>query len=186
MELITRKEAKAQGLKTYCTGKSCKRGHTAGRYVTSAACVECRKALNADWVSRNPGRMSDLRKRWDSENREHRRRYAVDRHNKNPSLYLWNTARTRARRLGVPFSIAVEDIVVPHSCPVFGCALEFGGDSDTSPSLDRLIPSLGYVPGNVIVVSNRANRIKNDATISELQKITAFYSGIIQQPQAEI
>ncbi len=40
---------------------------------------------------------------------------------------------------------------------------------DDSPSLDKIIPKLGYVKGNVWVVSNKANRIKSNATIEELE-----------------
>ncbi|MBB3990312.1 hypothetical protein [Croceicoccus naphthovorans] len=50
------------------------------------------------------------------------------------------------------------------------------GGKDHSPSLDRIRPKLGYVPGNVIVISNRANRLKSDATIRELRDIASFYA----------
>ncbi len=33
-----------------------------------------------------------------------------------------------------------------------------------SPSVDKLIPALGYVKGNVAVISRRANQIKSDCT----------------------
>lgn len=41
IQIITRKEAKAQGLKTYFTGNPCKRGHNSQRYTSSRGCVEC-------------------------------------------------------------------------------------------------------------------------------------------------
>jgi hypothetical protein len=41
MDIIARKEALAQGLTHYFTGKPCKRGHIATRYVSTANCVEC-------------------------------------------------------------------------------------------------------------------------------------------------
>ena len=50
---------------------------------------------------------------------------------------------------------------------------------DNSPSLDRLVPGLGYVPGNVIVVSSRANVIRNNASIDELRKVLQFYESIL-------
>jgi hypothetical protein len=52
-----------------------------------------------------------------------------------------------------------------------------------SPSLDRINNNLGYVPGNVIVVSDRANRIKNNATIEELEKIVNYYKNKLNQTQ---
>lgn len=57
------------------------------------------------------------------------------------------------------------------------CAGE-GVRNDASPSLDKIIPSLGYVPGNVLVISWRANRIKCDATANELMLIANYYKGV--------
>lgn len=39
--IISRKHAKAQGLKRYFTGKSCAHGHTAERQITNGCCVLC-------------------------------------------------------------------------------------------------------------------------------------------------
>ena len=62
---------------------------------------------------------------------------------------------------------------IPEFCPVLGVKLESGTKKyhDASPSLDRMIPSKGYVPGNVVVMSFRANRIKGDASREELQTV---------------
>ena len=91
----------------------------------------------------------------------------------NPERYMVNKARCRAKRLGRPFSISVSDIQIPKVCPILGIPLFWGDEqkSDNSPSLDCLIPSLGYVPGNVAVISMRANRLKGDGSWSELEKI---------------
>lgn len=90
---------------------------------------------------------------------------------------LYN-AKARAKAAGLPFSITAEDVVPPSHCPILGIPLVSGrsrrGVSDASPTVDRLIPSLGYVKGNVIVISGRANRIKNNSTPEELRKIADF------------
>jgi len=85
-------------------------------------------------------------------------------------------ARSRAREKGVPFSLTYLDIVIPDRCPILGIKLERGtsGGLDSSPSLDRIIPALGYVPGNVRVIANRANRIKSDSTPEELSRILTY------------
>jgi len=44
MQVISRAEAKAKGLKRYFTGKPCKHGHVAERVVVNATCVECERA----------------------------------------------------------------------------------------------------------------------------------------------
>ena len=40
-----------------------------------------------------------------------------------------------------------------------------------SPSLDKIIPSLGYVKDNIWVISYRANTIKNNCTFEEIEKL---------------
>jgi len=87
---------------------------------------------------------------------------------------LWIHAKVRAKKAGVPFNLSVDDVVIPPVCPLLGIALEpniRGKRKESSPSLDRKVPSLGYVRGNVWVVSYRANRIKNDATLLELEML---------------
>lgn len=83
-------------------------------------------------------------------------------------------ARSRAKDVGVPCTIREVDIVIPEICPLLGMKLVVGVGrfGPNSPSLDRIIPHLGYVPGNVWVISQRANQIKNDATLSELTLLT--------------
>ena len=46
MQIISRSEAKAKGLKRFFTGKPCKHGHVAERYVGSSGCVECQRVIN--------------------------------------------------------------------------------------------------------------------------------------------
>jgi hypothetical protein len=83
------------------------------------------------------------------------------------------TAKCRAKKKGVPFTITEDDITVPEFCPILGIKLRKGTRKvhHDSPSLDRLIPELGYVPGNVFVISNRANAIKNTGTVEEHRRI---------------
>lgn len=49
MELITRKEAKAIGLKNYFTGEPCKYGHIDLRKVDSGQCIECKRIATRLW-----------------------------------------------------------------------------------------------------------------------------------------
>lgn len=90
---------------------------------------------------------------------------------------MWKGARSRARRSGVEFSIEIEDIDIPLYCPVFGMLLVFneGGIKDNSPTLDRVFNDLGYVKGNVVVVSWRANRLKSNADPLELVQLAEYY-----------
>lgn len=89
-------------------------------------------------------------------------------------LMLWD-AKKRAKAKGVSFSITADDTLIPEKCPLLGIPLarSAGFRSASSPSLDRVRPELGYVPGNVWVISYRANMIKNDASLEELKQIAA-------------
>lgn len=89
---------------------------------------------------------------------------------------MFYAARSRARKKGVPFSITPDDIVIPETCPVFGTPIQLGCGRHhaNGPALDRLIPELGYVPGNVEVISFRANFIKTNACLEELEALQVW------------
>lgn len=93
---------------------------------------------------------------------------------------LLKGVKQRAKRYNLPVTITADDIIVPKYCPVLGIELKQanGRMNDASPTLDRINPSLGYIKGNVCVMSNRANRIKSDGTIEEHKKIVEFLEGI--------
>jgi hypothetical protein len=84
-------------------------------------------------------------------------------------------AKSRAKKKGIDFNLELSDVIIPEFCPVFGVPLEKAkGKSatrDNSPSLDRIHPEKGYVKGNVWVISNKANTIKSNATIEELEHL---------------
>jgi hypothetical protein len=104
---------------------------------------------------------------------------------RNPVATMLHAAKARARRVGVPFTLTPEDITIPERCPVLGLPLSrstTGRATDASPSLDKIVPRLGYVPGNVVVISNRANTLKGHATIGELHALSSFYRELAPSP----
>lgn len=105
------------------------------------------------------------------------------RHRQNPLPSMLQAARYRARQRGIPFEITEEDLTLPISCPMLGIPIRSGKGkhSDNSPSLDRILPDLGYVPGNVVVISHRANAIKNAASFAELRAIAQWLERRIQR-----
>lgn len=94
-----------------------------------------------------------------------------------PQKYLWKASKQRARMQGVPFTINPVDIFIPTHCPVLGIPLisSAGKWTDNSPSLDKLVPSRGYVPGNIEVISHRANALKRNATYEEIRRLEQWY-----------
>lgn len=87
---------------------------------------------------------------------------------------MFYDARKRAAKLELPFNIEPEDIVIPDICPVLGIVLSSSGARDARPSLDRIVPALGYVKNNICVISFRANRIKSDASADELRRVLDY------------
>lgn len=88
-----------------------------------------------------------------------------------PNVMLYALAKQRARQKNLKFAITPEDIVIPKRCPVLGITLAHGKNKrprPTSPTLDRIIPSKGYVRGNIIVISSLANRVKSTANWSQI------------------
>lgn len=97
---------------------------------------------------------------------------------------MLHSAKTRAKNKNLPFSLTISDIVIPDVCPVLGIKLERAvgkGNhmyNDASPTLDRIVPELGYVPENVAVISWRANKLKGDGSLDELEKIVSWLRAV--------
>lgn len=101
---------------------------------------------------------------------DEQRTQARELHDTNPKLSVYNNAFNRAKKKGLEFTITKEDFDIPLTCPYLKIPI-FRGDGifgDNSPSLDRVDVTKGYVPGNVEVISYKANRMKNDGTLEEL------------------
>jgi len=102
-------------------------------------------------------------------------------HRKNPANVLIMCAKSRAKKYGIQFNITKEDITIPRECPILRIPLYVsdGKCSANSPTIDRIIPSLGYVKGNVQVISHRANTIKSNSTLEELKLLIEFLSRVV-------
>ena len=86
--------------------------------------------------------------------------------------------KARAFEKGIPFDLDTDYLqsIATDKCPIFGTDFIWGLHrgakvNDATASLDRIIPELGYVKGNVVFISHMANRIKNDVTENELYAV---------------
>ena len=115
----------------------------------------------------NKDRLNEAKRKW---RREHYDEFYIQ--------SLIDGARHRAKEKGLDFTITVNDIKLPTTCPVLGIPIYInkGGKSgkDNSPSLDRKDNSIGYVPDNTVVISYRANRLKSNGTVEEFRKIIDY------------
>lgn len=92
-------------------------------------------------------------------------------------------AKKRAKQKNLPFDLNLKYLrnICPDVCPIFGVELDWSGwgqrnmiAQDNSPSIDRIDPTKGYVIGNVIWMSWKANRLKSNATSEDLYKIAKW------------
>jgi len=91
----------------------------------------------------------------------------------NPAKYILTTIKGRCKRDGIVFDLSEEDFKsLPTHCPVFNTPLERNLGkrkwSRYALSVDKIQPNLGYVTGNVQILSRLANNMKSDATPEEL------------------
>jgi hypothetical protein len=91
----------------------------------------------------------------------------------NPERSILYRSKASAKKKNIPFNLDLSDIKIPKVCPVLGIELLKGKDNscDNSPSIDKIKPELGYVKGNVRIISQRANLLKSNATIDELEAV---------------
>lgn len=131
--------------------------------------------------ARRPARIQYVRE-YQMRCRQHINAVANAWHAKRPLFTLLKNAQVRAGKKGVPFSLRETDLDCPTHCPILGIEIDYGrgmkkGSQPNSPSLDRTVPHLGYVVGNVRVVSHRANTLRSDATLEELELVLADARG---------
>lgn len=109
-------------------------------------------------------------------NREAKERYHREKLSRAKERLI-SGAKGRAKDRGIEFIITVDSLIWPDVCPVFGTPLSYNGQTasrESRASLDRLDPSKGYTVDNTRVISARANRIKSDATLTELEAIVKY------------
>ena len=150
----------------------------------STVCKKCRNIYAA--IQRDKHR--------DNVNKRYRERYANDSEFKekrsinnkkslmkskknNPEYWIWQSAKSRAKKEGFEFTIELSDIIIPKICPILKKPLVFtagqGMRNDYTPSLDKINPKKGYIKGNVCIISMKANVMKNNATREELENFAA-------------
>lgn len=112
-----------------------------------------------EWKERNPEKFKASQDKWMT---------------KNPVYSAYHNAKRRAKELKLPFNISWKDLTIPDKCPILDIQFKPGNKREESPSLDRINPNLGYVKGNVQIISMKANRIKSDGTAEEHRKIADY------------
>lgn len=178
----TRRQAIRDGLTKYFTGMPCKRGHVAHRYTNSGSCSKCigekQAALWKAGVRQKPEQRKAADTNWNASQkaREAKQRWKEKDPKKAWAVYATGGAKTRSYVKNVPFDLTSEYVysITPDRCPIFGTEFAFTGNKKMQPesaSLDRLDPKKGYIIGNVVVISMKANTMKNAYRSDDLQAV---------------
>jgi hypothetical protein len=143
--------------------RPCRKGHAPENKDAWGHCKVCR----VEYYHKDP----EARKKREREAMRRRRA-------RNMAEYLLGDLKRNAKKRGQEFKIKVADILpLPILCPVLGIKINYSGsekDRNCWPSVDRFDSRIGYLPGNVRVISYRANRMKGDATLDELKALIAW------------
>jgi len=165
---------------------------------TTKCCNICKQYLPLDMFSTNNAikkdKLSLYCRECDKKKQEAKRRKTPNKHLEYARTYqaqkrqsfdyrlqmLLNASKQRAVLKNIEHTLTLEQLkaIYPadNKCPVFGTELQFGnaGFREHSPSIDKIDPNKGYTLDNVQIISWRANRLKADASINELEMLLAF------------
>jgi len=122
------------------------------------------------------------RVKFKEEQREYGRNYVAQKR-KDPDwrlVQLLHQAKARSRSKGLEFDLTNEALKDKYpadgKCPVYGFYLEWGnsGFREKSPSIDRIDSTKGYTKDNIQIISWKANRLKADFTLEDIETLVSF------------
>ena len=164
--------------------------------------LEKRSEYSKKYRLENKEKLTEYGKKYYQENKEkiieRKREYRLENKEKineqtkqyrleNKEKWMCNTSKVRAKQKNLPFNLSTEYLkeIWPedNKCPALGITMKKGDFcvTDHSPTLDRIIPELGYIKGNVQVVSALANRIMSDATVNQVMAVAKHYEKITKE-----
>lgn len=139
-------------------------------------CKDCRKAADKIRYERDKDKILLKQKEYESTRRldpNHAlkvKAWGKNHYLNNPLKYILARCRNRAKVYDLDFDLELSDIVVPETCPILHIPLRKGDGKpeSNSPSVDRIDNNKGYVKGNIQIISQLANTMKNSATPEQL------------------
>ena len=149
----------------------------------SGKCKKCKNLVDKEYSKKRRAKRKNLRKnkiKFEDYNKRRRELHRID-----PTKRLWGGAKRRAKRKGIEFNILTYKSLpkVPKYCPILGIPLKVGkgAGTDNSPSLDRINNNKGYTIENIQIISRKANQMKSNATLKEIEKLYNYMSRIINK-----
>jgi hypothetical protein len=166
-------------------------------YLSPEERAENKRAAVRRYSRANPELIRARYLRWAAKNKDKRSIWAATYRAKNKKAIkerqlLWqripkNRMRSMVssrigdcKRRGIPYNIeAFSDFLInpPENCSFCGVKLDYSigaGYLNQGPSIDRVVPSKGYVVGNVTMLCRFHNSLKGGATASEHRAFADF------------
>jgi len=153
-------------------------------------CSHCHKRLVANRFSSNARCKSGLAswcKKCASSYADKKRRMNPD-----PKYRLWLSTYCSAKRRRLEHTICPSDIPTPVFCPLIGIRLDYrrtkgqGKVKHNAATVDRIDNTRGYIPGNIQVLSSRANRVKSDFTLPQLKRLAEAILRLVSSTENSI
>ena len=134
-------------------------------------CIVCRKKYQNACYKKHKKLNTLKNNEWKNNNPEKAKKIGYRSYEKHYIKKMLENAKQRAKKAGLIFFITEHDINVPEYCPYLNIKLEIKGGNGRSgkcPSIDRINNDLGYIPENIEIISDKANKMKQDSSIEEL------------------
>jgi hypothetical protein len=142
-------------------------------------CKTCQNLTRDLWANKNKDKLEKAVKIYRQREDIKQKRVLLQKKWREKNLHweLWYKAKQRGLEQDLPFDIEPSDVIIPTHCPILGIELHIAKKNigDSSPTIDKIFPEKGYVKNNIIVISAKANRIKNNSSVDELKKVYEWY-----------
>lgn len=131
------------------------------------------KVYKAQYYAKNKERLRIYNKERYAATKEQVTKDKREKYRDCPGPFLIAAAKWRSKANGHDFNLDAGDAIIGETCPVFNKPF-IVGHRDWGPSIDRIDPRKGYVKGNVAIICFRANRLKANATLEELEQLVNY------------
>jgi hypothetical protein len=171
-----KKNAKIKGETTYI-GSPCIHGHDGKRYTRNGDCFLCRRNNNLKYQKPTGRKVGRPRKYKDFVGPiKLQKKHAPKPPKPTNEFECWvhRIRRKNTERRHIPYEHYLS--LYKKHCPLLNIELTYKNHEVSKmpknyATLDKIDPSKGYVVGNLQILSQRANTIKNDASLEELQML---------------
>lgn len=139
---------------------------------------------NKEYYLQNKEKIKANQLRWNKKNPDKVKNIITKYAEVHQAKIILGVCKQRAKRFNIEFSLTENDIHIPERCPYLDVPLtniRGQGRVHTNASIDRIDSAKGYYPDNIQIISDLANKMKQDASKEQL---VAFAKGVLRMHDA--